>query len=286
MTDILQKILARKREEIASLDGDTLRRAAEASPRPGDFLAAFAPLSVGSLKGSGRGRCPSLIAELKRASPSRGLLAPDLDLMDVAEIYAANGAAAISVLTDETFFLGSLQTLYALRFTNQTTLPLLRKDFIIDAAQLYETRANGADAVLLIAAALPDDAHLADLHARALELGLTPLVEVHDEAETARALRLKDLRLIGINNRSLATFETNLETTERLRPLIPAETVVVAESGIFTAGDAERLANAGVSGILVGEALITAPDIAAKVRELSGSAVIAGGTGPDRAVSA
>jgi indole-3-glycerol phosphate synthase len=148
-------------------------------------------------------------------------------------------------------------------------LPLLRKDFIIHEIQLYESRANGADAILLIAAALTDNKHFADLHAIALELGLTPLVEVHDESETERALRLNDARLIGINNRNLATFDVSLETTERIRPLIPPEIAVVAESGIFNAMDVERLAQANVDAILVGEALVTAPDIAAKVRELS-----------------
>jgi indole-3-glycerol phosphate synthase len=214
-----------------------------------------------------------LIAELKRASPSKGLLAPHLDLFQVADIYAQNGAAAISVLTDEKFFMGKLETLRELRFTRRSQLPLLRKDFILDEVQLYESRANGADAVLLIAAALPDDQHFADLHALALALGLTPLVEVHDEAETERALKLNDVRLIGINNRNLTTFDVTLETTERLSPMIPAETRLVAESGIFTAQDVERLAQANVDAILVGEALVTSEDIGAKVRELSGAQV-------------
>jgi indole-3-glycerol phosphate synthase len=210
-----------------------------------------------------------LIAELKRASPSKGILAPHLDLFQVAEIYAQNGAAAISVLTDENFFLGKLETLHELRFTRKSELPLLRKDFLIAEVQLYESRVNGADAVLLIAAALTDDKHFADLHALALELGLTPLVEVHDEVEAERALKLKDVRLIGINNRNLATFEVSLETTERIRPIIPDDITVVAESGIFTASDVERLSNANVDAILVGEALVTSEDIPAKVRELS-----------------
>ena len=229
----------------------------------------------------GRGRGPSLIAELKRASPSRGMLASHLDMFEVAGIYVANGASAISVLTDEKFFLGSLQTLYALRFTHQVPLPLLRKDFIIDESQIYEARVNGADAILLIAAALTDDARFADLHALALGMGLTPLVEVHDQAETERALRLQDVRLIGINNRNLTTFEVSLETTERLRPMIPPEIAVVAESGIFSAEDVERLAKADIDAVLVGEALVTAPDIPAKVRELSGEKVIARRAKPD-----
>lgn len=265
---ILETIVAHKRTEIAALDVQALRRAAEASPAPRDFLAVIAH----RLSGEGRGSTthPRLIAELKRASPSKGILAPHLDLFQVAELYAQNGAAAISVLTDEKFFMGKLETLRELRFTYKTELPLLRKDFIIDEAQLYEARANGADAILLIAAALTDDARFAELHAAALGLGLTPLVEVHDETETERALKLKDVKLIGINNRNLATFEVSLATTERLRPMISSEIVIVAESGIFTASDVERLANVGVDAVLVGEALVTSDDIGAKVRELSG----------------
>ena len=222
------------------------------------------------------GTHPSLIAELKRASPSKGILAPHLDLFQVANIYAQNGASAISVLTDENFFMGKLEILRELRFTRKSELHLLRKDFIIDEVQLYEAKANGADAILLIAAALTDDKHFADLHACALSLGLTVLVEVHDEAETERALKLKDVKLLGINNRNLATFDVSLETTERLRPMIPEHIVVVAESGIFNISDVERLAKANVDAILVGEALVTAADIAAKVRELSGFSVIVG----------
>jgi indole-3-glycerol phosphate synthase len=262
---ILTEILAHKRMEISSLDAQSLRRAAESSPMPRDFLAGISPLPMGE----GLGVRVHLIAELKRASPSKGILAPHLDLFQVADIYAQNGASAISVLTDEKFFLGKLATLCELRFTRKSELPLLRKDFMIDEVQLYESRANGADAVLLIAAALTDDKHFADLHALALELGLTPLVEVHNEEETERALTLKDICLIGINNRNLATFEVSLETTERIRPMIPSDITVVAESGIFTAHDVERLARANVDAILVGEALVTSEDISAKVRELS-----------------
>ena len=258
---ILAKIIERKKLEIAALDARALRRAAEESPAPRDFLSAIKRRVS---------RSPSLIAELKRASPSKGILAPHLDLFQVAEIYTEHGASAISVLTDEKFFMGKLETLRELRFTHKSALPLLRKDFIIDESQIFEARANGADALLLIAAALTDDPHFADLHAVALGLGLTPLVEVHNEAEIERALKLKDVKLIGINNRDLATFEVSLETTERLRPLIPSEIGVVAESGIFTAQDLGRLAKANVDAILVGEALVTAPDIGAKVRELSG----------------
>lgn len=276
--NILARIIEQKKLEIAALDAQALRRAADASPAPRDFLAAISPL----LKGEGTGvrsrrfrTHPSLIAELKRASPSKGILAPHLDLFQVADLYIQNGASAISVLTDEKFFMGSLHTLRELRARNLTpdtshATPLLRKDFTIDEVQLYEARANGADAILLIAAALTDDALFADLHACALGLGLTALVEVHNEEETERALKLKGVKLIGINNRNLATFEVTLETTEKLRPMIPSEIAVVAESGVFTASDVDRLAKANVDAILVGEALVTSEDISAKVRELSG----------------
>jgi len=272
--NILEKIIEHKKTEIAALDTGAVRRAAEQSPAPRDFLAAISPRLLG--EGSGVrerrfGTHPSLIAELKRASPSKGILAPHLDLFQVADIYTQNGASAISVLTDEKFFMGKLETLYELRNTRQATVPLLRKDFTIAPIQLYEARANGADAILLIAAALTDDALFAELHATALGLGLTALVEVHDEAETERALKLKDVKLIGINNRNLATFDISLETTERLRPMIPSDIAVVAESGIFTSKDVERLAKINIDAILVGEALVISDDIPTKVRELSGA---------------
>ena len=268
MKPVLEEILAHKRTEIARLDVQALRRAAEQSPIPRNFRSAITRRPGGyESRGSS---CPKLIAELKRASPSKGMLAPHIDLFEAANIYIENGASAISVLTDEMYFLGELQTLYDLRFVRHTALPLLRKDFMIAGPQLYEARANGADAVLLIAAALTDDAQFTDLHTLALELGLTPLVEVHNEAEVERALRLREVRLIGINNRDLATFKVSLATTELLRPIIPTDITVVSESGIFTAEDVERLAKANVDAILVGEALITASDIAVKARELSG----------------
>lgn len=276
---ILTKIIEHKKMEIAALDASAIRRAAHSAPAPRDFLAAISPLPAGERSGARErrrfGTHPSLIAELKRASPSKGLLAPHLDLFQVADIYAQNGASAISVLTDEKFFMGNLETLYTLRNTQHVALPLLRKDFIIHETQLYESRANGADAILLIAAALSDDALFADLHACALSLGLAALVEVHDEAETERALKIPNITLIGINNRDLATFEVSLTTTEHLRPMIPAEIIVVAESGIYTAQDVERLAKANVDAILVGEALVTSENISMKVRELSGLNVVA-----------
>lgn len=267
---ILAKIIEQKKLEIAVLDSQALRRLADSAPAPRDFLSAIKRRRFGLL--------PSLIAELKRASPSKGILAPHLDLFQVSDIYAQNGASAISVLTDEKFFMGNLDTLHQLRIMQSRSeaertnpqLPLLRKDFIIHETQVYESKANGADAILLIAAALTDDALFADLHACALSLGLTALVEVHDEAETERALKIPNIKLIGINNRNLATFDVTLETTEKLLPMIPSEIAVVAESGIFSANDVERLAKANVDAILVGEALVTSEDIPAKVRELSG----------------
>jgi indole-3-glycerol phosphate synthase len=255
---MLTQILELKRFEISRLDLAALRAEAADAPAPRPFLP---PQAAG-----GKVR---LIAEIKRASPSRGILAPNLDIHQIARLYAENGAAAISVLTDVRFFLGSLDYLRSLRASAEPLPPLLRKDFILAPAQVYETRAGGADAMLLIAAALPD-AELFDLHALTLELGLTPLVEVHTQAELDRVLPLPGLRLVGINNRDLTTFTTSLATTEALRPNIPAGLTVVSESGIFTAADVARLAAVPVDAVLVGEALVTAPDIGAKVRELSG----------------
>ena len=257
---MLPQILSHKRTEIAGLNEAELRRRAldAAAPRP--FLPALP---------AGEPRPVRLIAELKRASPSRGLLAPNVNMEDMAQVYAANGAAAISVLTDERFFMGSLALLSALRAAPDLALPLLRKDFILSAGQVYETRAAGADAILLIVAAL-DDGVLGELHALALALGLTPLVEVHSRAELERALRLPGLQLVGINNRDLDTFKVTLDTTAELRPLVPAGLRVVSESGIFSAGDVDRLAALGVDAVLVGEGIIADSEPAAKVRELSG----------------
>lgn len=261
MNDILAKIIDQKRIEIAHLEGRSLRIQAENSPLPRDFASAIQiTQSEQPVK---------LIAELKRASPSKGVLAPHLNMFEVAEIYTKNGASAISVLTDEKFFQGSLNTLRELRFTHHSTLPLLRKDFIIDETQIFEARANGADAILLIAAALPDDGIFADLHACAVNLGLTVLVEVHDEQETERALNIPGIRVIGINNRNLSTFEVSLTVTERLRSIIPAGMICVAESGIFSAADVARVADANVDAVLVGESIVTSQDIDAKVQELA-----------------
>jgi indole-3-glycerol phosphate synthase len=207
-----------------------------------------------------------LIGEVKRASPSKGPLRPDLDAAALAAEYEANGAAAVSVLTDQRFFGGSLDDLRAAQ--QATGLPVLRKDFVLDPYQVYETRAVGADALLLIVAAL-DDETLLQLHSLARVLGMAALVEVHDEAELRRALAIRPA-IVGVNNRDLRTFAVDLSMTARLRPLVPGEIVFVSESGIQTRADVQRLAALDVDAMLVGEALMRARDPGRRVRELVG----------------
>ncbi len=262
---ILDDIFAHKRVEVAGrkqvLPFEAVQAQAMSAPPPRDFIAALC-------RSPSR---PALIAEIKRASPSRGLLGCSalrpFDPVHLARIYQENGAAAISVITDERFFQGSLDDLRAVR--QAVDLPLLRKDFVFDPYQVYEARAAGADAVLLIAAILSDE-DLRTLHDLINAQGMTPLIEVHDEAELRRALRLKP-RLVGINNRDLRTFEVDIETTACLRPLVPEGVTLVAESGIHTAADVACLAEIGVDAMLVGESLITAADATAKMRELTGA---------------
>ena len=253
----LDKIIAYKREEVAlqkqTKSLDAWKAEAESAPPPRDFLTA---LQMPGL---------SLIAEVKKASPSRGLLCPDFDPVRLARAYAANGAAAISVLTDTRFFQGSLDDLRAVR--QAVDIPVLRKDFVVDACQVYEARAAGADAVLLIVAAL-DDATLHDLYALIRQLGMAALIEVHNAAELERALPLQP-RLIGVNNRDLRTFHVTLDTTAALRPGISDDVVVVAESGIHTPEDVARLTAMNVDAMLVGEALVTATDVVEKVRQFT-----------------
>jgi indole-3-glycerol phosphate synthase len=255
---ILDEILAWKRIEVAKQKRaqplSAVCDAALAAPPPRDLASALAAPRV------------SLIAEIKRASPSRGLLHPDLDPAAQAAAYQAHGASAISVLTDERFFKGSLDDLTAVR--RAVRLPVLRKEFVIDPYQVYQARAAGADAVLLIAAAL-DDADLRSLYELIYELGMSALVEVHDEAELERTLAF-DPRVLGINNRNLHTFEVSLDVTARLSERVPPGTLLVSESGIHTADDVARLAALGVHGILVGESLVCARDVGAKIRELTG----------------
>jgi indole-3-glycerol phosphate synthase len=255
---ILDEILGWKQTEVARARRNkplhVLQDEGALAPPPRDMVAALRALGV------------SLIAEIKRASPSKGLLRPDLDPRALAQTYAANGAAAISVLTDERFFRGSLQDLRAVR--QAVGLPLLRKEFVLDPYQVYEARAAGADALLLIVAAL-DDAQLQALYTLICDLGMVALVEVHNAGELERALALAP-RIIGNNNRDLHTFEVRLETTERLRPAIPDDVVVVAESGIRGAADVARLAACGADAMLVGESLVRARNTGAQVRELIG----------------
>ena len=258
---ILDKILARKREEVAiarrSLPTAELERhAAAAAPVP-DFAAALRdPASL----------APRLIAEVKQRSPSKGLLSADFDPLLLAQAYAGNGAAAISVLTDEHYFGGSLRHLRAVA-TLELGKPLLRKDFIFDRYQLLQARAAGASAALLIVAMLPPG-QLAHLLAAAAELRLAALVEVHTRTELDAALSAH-ADIIGVNNRDLHTFETNLHVTATLRPHIPATVIMVAESGIHTLEDVQRLAQLRVDAMLIGESLVTAVDTAARVREFT-----------------
>ncbi len=255
---VLDRILDRKVAELAEqramTDDAEARRRAERSPYPArDMTRALGGAHV------------SLIAEVKRASPSRGPLTKDFAPVMLAATYAHNGASAISVLTDENFFQGSLAYLTAIREAVEP--PLLRKDFIIDSYQVYEGRAAGADAMLLIVAAL-SDAQLADLQALTIELGMSALIEVHNESELERALRL-GAKLIGINNRDLRTFDVDLGTTARLAGMVDEDVLLVAESGIFSAADVREMGRLGARAILVGEALMKAPDTASLVRELS-----------------
>lgn len=207
----------------------------------------------------------AVIAEIKRRSPSRGDLAPGLDPVRRAGLYARAGAAAISVLTDSDFFGGSLEDLAAVRAS--VSLPVLRKDFIVHPAQVWESRAIGADALLLILAAL-DDRALRTLYAETIDAGMEALVEVHDADEARRAVEL-GARIVGVNNRDLATFDVDLATSEELAPLLGGVDVTVAESGIHRVEDAQRMAEAGYDGVLVGESLVTAPDPAALLTELA-----------------
>lgn len=249
--NILDEILAHKAHEVAAAKTrhapEVLTREARAVARP-----------VAGLRDALRG-CPgvAVIAEIKRRSPSKGLIRADFDAEKIALAYQAAGAAAISVLTDEKFFGGSLEILRQVRAA--VTTPLLRKDFVIDPYQIDEARVYGADAILLIVAAL-SDADLAALHAYACDLRLDVLVEVHDEAELERALAIGS-KLVGVNNRSLKTFDVDLATTERLAVRIAdPEVVLVAESGIAGPADVARLARAGARGFLVGESLMRMPD--------------------------
>ncbi len=264
MSDILQKIVAVKHEEVAAarkkMPLEAMRADAESRVLTRDFEGAMRRKIA-----AGR---PAVIAEVKKASPSKGVLRPDFIAADIAQSYAEHGAACLSVLTDRQFFQG--QPDYLKQARASCDLPVLRKDFLVDPYQVYEARAMGADCILLIAACL-DDAQMADFEAIARSLGMAVLVEVHDGAELDRALRLKT-PLVGINNRNLRTFEVSLDTTLDLMPRLPADRLLVTESGILSAADVRRMREAGVHAFLVGEAFMRAPEPGVALADLFGPA--------------
>ncbi|MDO8716278.1 MAG: indole-3-glycerol phosphate synthase TrpC [Dehalococcoidales bacterium] len=256
---ILDDIVAAKRIELAAVQRHTsllqLQRRAQAQSPALDFATSLSGEDI------------RLIAEVKKASPSAGIIRADFNPTEIAQIYADNGAAAISVLTETKYFKGNLDYLKDIREAlGDRRVPLLRKDFIFDPYQVYESRAYGSDSLLLIVAILTPD-KLKNLLALSREIGMEPMVEVHDEAEVKVALD-SNARIIGINNRDLKTFKTDLTTTKRLRPLIPEDRIVISESGIKNRNDIANVKQWGVDAVLIGESLMASHDIAAKMREL------------------
>jgi indole-3-glycerol phosphate synthase len=260
MSDILKKIVAVKHEEIA----EGLRKKSLAAMRADAESRVLTRDFEGALRAKIAAGQAAVIAEIKKASPSKGVLREDFIPADIAQSYAEHGAACLSVLTDKQFFQGSVDYLKQARASCQ--LPVLRKDFMVDPYQVYEARAMGADCILLIAACL-DDAQMADLEAVAHGLGMAVLVEVHDEPELHRALKLKTA-LLGINNRNLRTFEVSLDTTLGMLPTVPADKLLITESGILSRADVERMRAAQVHAFLVGEAFMRAPDPGAALADL------------------
>jgi len=257
-TNILDSIFEQKRQEVAQrkakVDLRTMRRWASEQKPPLDFLGSIST------------RKPALIAEVKRASPSKGEFGLRYSALELAQLYFANGAAAVSVLTDEAYFRGNLDDLKSTAGLPQRA-PLLQKDFICDPYQVYEARAYGADAVLLIASYLDFDL-MQELHDLATELGMSALVETHTAEEIEKALRIDGLKIVGVNNRNLRNFQVDLQTCIRLRTLVPAEICYVAESGIHTAKDVLDLRKHDIHIMLVGEALVKSENPIQKIEEL------------------